>query len=318
LSYTHLVGFGEAMIRLTSPPGRTLPTARSLDVSVGGAELNALVAARAVGMPGTWVTALPDGALAALAGREAAGAGVAVHHTRSAGRRMGLYFVEAHVAPQPIEVTYDRESSAFALLDPAALDWPSLLTPASCLVLSGITPALGDGPRRALLAAVSAAAHVGATIALDVNHRPSLWSAQECFAFLATIVPDVSVLAASVSDLRHLGVDSDNPYGAARDEFDLDLVMGTTKVDDGAAVHLTVTAADRHDQVERTVTTQVRDPIGAGDALFGAALATYPAAGLAAAVASGLGAAVTAYGTNGDLLSGLPWDIDGRTGRVLR
>lgn len=318
MSWARVIGFGEGMIRLSSPVGTPLATSTRLYATVGGAELNAVVAARLAGMPGAWVSALPDGPLADLITRQAAASNVEIILGRSEGTRVGLYFLEARAAPRAARVTYDRAGSAFAQLDPMSLDWTQLLTADSCLLLSGISPALGEGPRTAMREAMRAAAAVDATIALDVNFRPSLWTSEECFDLLAELVSDVSILSASPTDLRALGVEGDDPFRTAVDRFGLDAVIGTRKVYRGQTVDLEVVAADRDHQIRREASAVVVDAVGTGDALFGTFLAALPTQGLDRAMALALGAAVTAYGTAGDLLIETGWDSDGLAGGVQR
>ena len=59
---------------------------------------------------------------------------------------MGLYYLEYGVPPRPIRVLYDRRDSAFARLTAGEIDWAPLRQ-ARLVHLSGITPALGAGPR---------------------------------------------------------------------------------------------------------------------------------------------------------------------------
>ena len=55
-----VVTFGEAMIRLSPPNFRRLEQARSLDVQVGGAELNTAVGLARLGRSAAWVSRLTD------------------------------------------------------------------------------------------------------------------------------------------------------------------------------------------------------------------------------------------------------------------
>ncbi len=55
-----LVTFGEAMIRLISPDHMRLEQARSLNVSVGGAEWNVAVNVSRLGLNIAWVSRLVD------------------------------------------------------------------------------------------------------------------------------------------------------------------------------------------------------------------------------------------------------------------
>ncbi|MGZ8593277.1 MAG: PfkB family carbohydrate kinase, partial [Actinomycetota bacterium] len=93
MSFRRLVGFGEAMLRLTVRDGRAIETTTSLDCSVGGAELNACIAAVRAGMPATWVSALPDDPLARLVRRHVRACGVDAEIVTVEEARLGLYFL---------------------------------------------------------------------------------------------------------------------------------------------------------------------------------------------------------------------------------
>ena len=73
---TDIVTFGEAMIRLSPPLFRRLEQATSLDVAVGGAELNVAVGVKRLGLSSTWVSCLPENALGRMAQNKAREFGV--------------------------------------------------------------------------------------------------------------------------------------------------------------------------------------------------------------------------------------------------
>jgi sugar/nucleoside kinase (ribokinase family) len=58
-----LVTFGEAMVRLSPPGFQRLEQARSLDVHVGGGELNVAVGVTRLGLGARWVSRLPENPL---------------------------------------------------------------------------------------------------------------------------------------------------------------------------------------------------------------------------------------------------------------
>ena len=72
---------------------------------------------------------------------------------------MGLYFLTRGALLRPAEVTYDRAGSAFAAADPASTIGDPLLPGAAWLHVTGITQHSANEARRALLAAMDAAAH---------------------------------------------------------------------------------------------------------------------------------------------------------------
>src|SRR4051812_49821819 len=95
-----VITFGEAMVRLSPPNFRRLEQARSLDVQVGGAELNTAVGVARLGRSSSWVSRLtrnPPGPLIANHAREA-GAGH-VHLGWSDGAPVEVYLLEVGAAP---------------------------------------------------------------------------------------------------------------------------------------------------------------------------------------------------------------------------
>jgi 2-dehydro-3-deoxygluconokinase len=316
MSYGRLVGFGEAMLRMTVRPGAALETASSFEGSVGGAELNACIAAVRAGMPATWVSALPENPLGRHVRRHVRANDVEAVVVTRPQARLGLYFLEMAPPPHSLRITYDRTGSAFALLEPGSVDWKSVLAADRCLLVTGITPPLGDGPRRAVEQALTTAGEVGATVALDVNYRAALWSREEASAWVASVLPRIDVLSASVDDLAAVGVEGRDPLAAAVDRFGLKaaVTMSKRRVHDVLEFDVrAVTPAGAHRATERAV---VVDPLGAGDALFGSFLAHLPAGDLKFATEQGLRAAVTCVGLFGDALVGDLWDTEETRGVV--
>ncbi len=82
----------------------------------------------------------------------------------SAGRT-GIYYLEEASDPRASAVYYDRANSAFANLAPGSLNWGTILRRARALHISGITPALGPGPRAETLSAIRAANAAGVPVA---------------------------------------------------------------------------------------------------------------------------------------------------------
>src|SRR5262245_43755973 len=75
-----IVTFGEAMIRLSPPNFRRLEQTDSLEVQVGGAELNTAVALARLGRRSAWVSRLTDNPLGRLIANRAREAGVSTEH----------------------------------------------------------------------------------------------------------------------------------------------------------------------------------------------------------------------------------------------
>ena len=82
-----VITFGEAMIRLSPPNFRRLEQARSLDVQVGGAELNTAVGLARLGRTTAWVSRLTNNPLGRLIANHAREAGVSTEHVVWTERR---------------------------------------------------------------------------------------------------------------------------------------------------------------------------------------------------------------------------------------
>ena len=119
-----VITFGEAMLRLSPPNFRRLEQARSLDVQVGGAELNTAVGLARLGRSSAWVSRLTSNALGRLLANHAREAGVATDHIVWTDEdRVGVYYVEFGAAPRASSVLYDRKDSAIAAIKPGMVPW---------------------------------------------------------------------------------------------------------------------------------------------------------------------------------------------------
>jgi 2-dehydro-3-deoxygluconokinase len=195
-----VVTFGEAMIRLTPPGNERLERTISLDVTVGGAELNTAIGLECLGIDTAWVSCLPDNAPGRMIARQARANGVdvsAIQWVSEDDGRAGIYFLEEGVDPRPSSVTYDRKSTAIANVKPGSFDWKQILEGASLLHISGITLAISESARTESMEAVRIANQLGVAVAFDLNYRSKLWSEADARAAFVAIVPKVDILFAS-------------------------------------------------------------------------------------------------------------------------
>src|SRR6266851_6452106 len=119
-----VITFGEAMLRLSPPNFRRLEQARSLEVFVGGAELNTACGLARLGHSSAWVSRLTDNPLGRLIANHAREAGVSTEHVVwTKDDRVGLYFLELGAAPRASSVLYDRKNAAIAGIKPGMVNW---------------------------------------------------------------------------------------------------------------------------------------------------------------------------------------------------
>ena len=276
-----LCTLGEAMIRLSPPPGERISTARSFEATVGGTELNVAIAAAAMGIDSTWATSVPPGPLGERILRHAHAAGVTVANT-PLDERVGLYFVEVGEEPRGTSVIYDRSSSAFSALENGVVDIAALTSSADAVFTTGITLALGFGPRQ-LAESFLQTAPASTLRAFEINYRSKLSSSAEAASAVKATLGTVDILFASdfdLSNLLDLGGNIESAAQRALLEWDLTMVVVPTRTGSvGGTGTNRVSVFTRGDVLSVEQIGRILDPVGAGDAGTGAFLAEYLTSG---------------------------------------
>ncbi len=255
-----LATLGEVLLRLAVPsPGR-FETARQLDLQIGGAEANVAAAFTRLGLRAAWISALPANAWGDRVRRELTSHGIDCGYVRMLDdARIGLYFIEYGALPRPIRVLYDRRDSAFARLKVDDVDWTPIRR-ARVVHLTGITPALGPGPRALFERALGEAS----VVSLDVNYRAKLWSPREAHDALSGVLPRVRYLFVGADEARTIfGIDG--PAETMLAEVARLAPLATVTLMQGEAGSI-VADGERTYRPSRRHVVQVVDPIGAGDA----------------------------------------------------
>lgn len=253
-----LLTLGETMAALRSES--PLKLGGHLRLSVAGAESNVAIGLARLGHSARWVGRIGDDELGALLLRTLRAEGIDVAAAAVApGELTGILLFE----PAPggaTRVHYRRTGSAGSRLTATDVA-PALAQGARILHVTGITPALGDGPAGAVRYAVEAARAAGTTVCLDVNHRPKLWGRVQAGAALGPLAAAAHILVASEEELP---VVSPGPDESAQVQALLDLGVREVVVKRGARGASTYTRAGRCDEPARVV--PVVDTVGAGDA----------------------------------------------------
>lgn len=286
-----LVTLGEAMIRLTPPSFQRLEQAHSLDVHVGGGELNVAVAAARFGTPSLWVSRLPDNPLGHLIANRARELGVETRIEWSKGERAGLYFAELGAAPRPSSVLYDRTGSAISAIEPGSVDWKSAFAGAQWFHVSGITPALSKSAAKVTSEALEAAKKAGLTVSYDLNFRRKLWKPEVARNVQEPLMRYVDVLITTEEDTRVVfgiggqkqqtydHVDAEAYASVAReliDRFNLSAAAVTLRENPRVLLNTwsAVLVAERKVYRAPKYEVEVVDRIGAGDAFSGGLIAS--------------------------------------------
>ena len=316
-----VVTFGEAMLRYTPPFNKRLELMETLNVTVGGAELNTAATVVACGVPAAWVSQLPESPLGRAIARQGRASGVDVSGVRwvpESFGRTGTYYLEEASDPRPSAVYYDRAESAFARMTPGSFEWPMLLAGAGVLHISGITPAVSSGARAETMAAIRAANDAGVPVAFDLNYRSKLWTEAEARACFVEIAPLVSILFASRGGLRtFFGITGDNEevLRETRERLGIAVtILSRKKAKASRSVRLGSVAMGPEGDLLRGEWREVEvvDRLGGGDAFAGGFLAGYVQnpGDLPRALALGGAAQALKHTMPGDLLTATTAEIE--------
>jgi 2-dehydro-3-deoxygluconokinase len=216
MSY-EVVTFGEAMVRLSPPGYRRLEQAHSLDVQIGGAELNTAVGLARLGRSTAWVSRLTDNPLGRLIANQAREAGVRTDHVVwTQDDRVGVYFLEFGAAPRASSVLYDRQGAAIAKVRLGMIDWADVFRGVKWFHVTGITPALSATAAETTREALRAAKSANISTSIDLNYRVKLWSQAEANRCMTDLMQYCDVLVTTEEDAEKvLGVTGKDHEDAA-------------------------------------------------------------------------------------------------------
>jgi 2-dehydro-3-deoxygluconokinase len=267
-----VITFGEAMVRLSPPHFRRLEQATTLDVAIGGAELNTAVGLARLGRTSSWVSRLTRNPLGRLMANKAREAGVGTDHiVWTDDDRVGIYFVEFGAAPRASSVLYDRKNAAIAGVRPGMVDWGQAFAGARWFHLTGITPALSSGAAETTREALRAARAAGVRTSIDLNYRAKLWSQAEAGKWMKEFLQHCDVLITTEEDVdKVLGIKGEDYEAVARQlakAFPLAVVAITLRQNPLVWNNSWTAIALDGDRLLRTRTYEVEivDRLGAGD-----------------------------------------------------
>lgn len=195
---------GEILMRLSTPPGTRLSTAKQLDVNYGGAEANTAISLSIYGHETVYVTRLPDNALTLGITRYLKGLGVDTSFIQTGGERVGSYYLDVGVGQRGSQVIYDRKHSSFSEMTTDMVDIDALLIGVDLIHMTGITPALSTQLKELVLAVLEKAKKQNITISFDFNYRAALWTKEEAGHFFKQVLPYVTLASLSAWDMVEL------------------------------------------------------------------------------------------------------------------
>ncbi|MER3389748.1 MAG: sugar kinase [Microcella sp.] len=189
-----LLTFGESMGLVSSEGFGHFAHAPRARIGFGGAESNVAIGMRRLGIPATWASRLGDDPFGELIRRELRAEAVETLITTDTNRPTGI-MVKERTSTSRTRVMYYRSGSAASALTEADLP-QDRLSEFEVLHLTGITAALGNEPRNAVLVAAREARSLGVRVSFDLNYRAGLWGPLAAADFYRTMLPLVDVVFA--------------------------------------------------------------------------------------------------------------------------
>jgi 2-dehydro-3-deoxygluconokinase len=267
-----VVTFGEAMVRLSPPDFQRLEQTRSLNVNVGGAELNVAVGVTRFGLKSAWVSKLPKNGLGYLIRDRAQEFGVDCSHIVWSDKgRAGIYFVEFGASPRASSVLYDRAHSAISMVQPGEIDWAKIFTGSKHFHISGISPALSASATQVSIEAMKAAKKAGCTVSYDLNYRKKLWTPADAKKVQEPMMSDVDILITTEEDTNVVFGIKEKDYEAVAEKlartFNLKIVAITLREDLSVWKNNWTAIAYQDGKLykDRKYEVEIVDRVGAGD-----------------------------------------------------
>lgn len=316
-----LVTLGETMVRLSPPNFQRLEQTHSLEVNVGGSELNVAVAAQRLGLKTAYVTRLTRNPLGQMIANKAREHGVDTSHIVWTDEdRVGVYFVEFGASPRPQTVVYDRRDSAMARIKPGEVDWDQVFREARAFHTSGITPALSPSAAEATKQAVAKAKEKGLIVSIDLNYRARLWREEEARRVMEPLTEQADVLITTEEDTeRVFGIKAPSYEEVARllaEKFGLKAVAITLRETPSVWRNTwsAIVYADGKILRGPKFDIEIVDRVGAGDSFAGGFLYGWLTDGPEAGVNYGVAISALKQTNPGDLV----WATKEEVERVLQ
>ncbi len=201
---------GETLLRYSTSKGHRFA---DLDfaVHVGGSETNIAVSLAQFGLDTKMLTKLPDNAIGDAVVAFMRKLGVDTSPILRNNMRMGAYFLEGGSGNRTSQVIYDRAYSAMTsfTLEDVVLD--KLFDGVDVFVVSGITAALNENLKNAVVEMLKYCKEHGITTIYDNNYRAKLWTVERAGKAFKEILPYVDILSAGYLDAQNfLGLSSES------------------------------------------------------------------------------------------------------------
>ncbi|HKG07887.1 MAG TPA: sugar kinase [Pedobacter sp.] len=191
--------FGELLLRFSSSEDQFIAKNHTVSLYPGGSEANVSATLAQWKIPVSYLSSVPDNALAESALSVLSALGADTSKTFLQGSRIGLYFLLSSNGLTSGQVVYDRKYSSFSQLRPGMINWDVVMKDQTWFHWTALTPALNEHMAAVCLEALEAAQRNGLTISVDLNYRNRLWDfGQEPIDVIPELVKYCNVIMGNI------------------------------------------------------------------------------------------------------------------------
>lgn len=253
-----LVAIGEATALFSNPLVGRLRDARSMDVSMAGAEANVSIGFSRLGRSSSWIGRVGNDEFGHMILKTLRAEGVDVAGAVLDETHQTALMFKERSADNMVRVSYYRRGYAGSALEPGDLD-TIMIESSRVLHVTGITLALSETAREAVRYAMEVARGSGVTVSFDFNYRSRLWSPEEAAAVIRPLAQLADIVFAGEDELFVLGTDEMHDVMTLADDGRREVVIkrgarGATSISSSGILH------------EPALSVRAIDPVGAGDA----------------------------------------------------
>ncbi|CAN2243237.1 RbsK Sugar kinases, ribokinase family [actinobacterium SCGC AAA044-D11] len=256
-----LFTFGETLALFMTTDTDSVITAQNYSMTAAGTEANVAVAAHQLGLNVYFQTKLGPDELGIAVSNKFAEVGLETKHFITCENYTGA-LVRNHGGTQPFVNTYLRRCSAGSTFSPADLD-EAALAKSKWLHVTGISVAISDTSKSAVIRALDVARANKVGISFDLNYRKKLWDEEIASTTLKSIIKDLDVVSGGIDEYEII-------FGSKDPEENLSRVAAlgvkTAIMTAGPGEMRILHEGRRFDFTPTKV--KLVDPVGSGDAFI--------------------------------------------------
>ena len=201
-----VIGFGEVMLRLSSPNKERISLSETFEKKAGGSELNVVSGISLLGLRTGIVTKLPGNEIGKFVKHKIRFCNVSddyLVYDSSEHKKLGIYYYESGAYPRKPTVVYDRYQSSLSSIRLDEID-VSVFSNTKVFHVSGISLALSENVREVAIEMIKRFKEQGVLISFDVNYRASLWDEETARETILSVLPYIDILFVSEETSRRM------------------------------------------------------------------------------------------------------------------